>query len=79
MNKNTVLTLVQAALERNEPVQLEDSCKTIEAWDSLAQLQILLRIDQATGGRASAIPELAGALSVAALIEVLGANGLLDA
>ena len=51
---------------------------TIEEWDSLSQLEILVGIDGATDGKASGIKELAKALSVKKLIDVLRDNGLID-
>ncbi|WP_320171758.1 hypothetical protein [Maridesulfovibrio sp.] len=78
MDKAKVLTLIQEALEQDEVVTMEDSSQTLEKWDSLAQLQILLRIDQETGGKAANIPELAIALSAKDIVETLEANGLID-
>ncbi|WP_031482540.1 hypothetical protein [Maridesulfovibrio frigidus] len=79
MNKAKVLTLIQEALDQKAPVTMTDSSQTLEAWDSLAQLQILMRIDQETGGKAANIPELAIALSAQAIIETLDSHGLIDA
>ncbi|SDK52558.1 hypothetical protein SAMN05660337_0723 [Maridesulfovibrio ferrireducens] len=79
MNKAKVLTLIQEALDQKKAVTMADSSQTLEAWDSLAQLQILMRIDQETDGKAANIPELAIALSVQAIIETLDSHGLIDA
>lgn len=79
MNKAKILTLIQEVLELKKAVTLSDSSDTLDAWDSLAQLQILMRIDQETEGKAANIPELAIALSVQKIIETLDANGLFDA
>lgn len=78
MKKEKVLELVQQALDIKTPVSFEDSSETLEPWDSLAQLQILMRIDQETGGKAANIPELAIALSVKAIIETLDKNNLIE-
>lgn len=78
MKKEELLALIQDALELQEAVAEGDSVDTLEAWDSLGQLQILLRLDQATGGEASSIEELGGATSVAKLMEILAANGHID-
>lgn len=78
MDQAQVLTLIQEALDQQEPVTMKDSSQTLEKWDSLAQLQILMKIDQATEGKAANIPELAIALSVETIIETLKANGLID-
>ena len=79
MNRAKVLTLIQEVLEQKKAVTMSDSSDTLEAWDSLAQLQILMRIDQETDGKAANIPELAIALSAQAIIDTLDANGLIDA
>ncbi|WP_319763600.1 hypothetical protein [Maridesulfovibrio sp.] len=78
MNTNKVLKLIQEALDQKEPVTLNDSSETLEQWDSIAQLQILMLIDQETGGKAANIPELAIALSVQTIIDTLKDHGLFD-
>lgn len=78
MDQAKVLTLIQEALDQKAPVTMDDSSQTLEKWDSLAQLQILMKIDQATGGKAANIPELAIALSAKMIVETLEANGLID-
>ncbi|MBI9112697.1 hypothetical protein [Maridesulfovibrio ferrireducens] len=79
MNKAKVLTLIQEVLDQKEAVTMTDSHQTLEKWDSLAQLQILTRIDQETDGKAANIPELAIALSVEEIIGTLDSHGLIDA
>ena len=69
--------LIKTALEV-ESITIDDSIDTVEAWDSLAQLSILVAIDQETEGRASKITELATALSVKKLIDILEKNDLIS-
>ncbi|TIH18024.1 hypothetical protein D0S45_05560 [Marinifilum sp. JC120] len=78
MDQATVLKLIQEALEQQEEVTMDDSSQTLEKWDSLAQLQILVKIDQETNGKAANIPELAIALSTKDIVETLSANGLIE-
>lgn len=78
MNTNKVLELIQEALDQKEPVTINDSSENHEKWDSIAQLQVLMLIDQETGGKAANIPELAIALSVENIISTLEAHGLID-
>lgn len=78
MNTNKVLELIQEALDQKEPVTINDSSETLEKWDSIAQLQILMLIDQETGGKAANIPELAIALSAQTIIDTLKSHELLD-
>ncbi len=78
MNKEQILTLIQEALDQKEPVLITDSSQNLEPWDSLAQLQILMKIDQATDGKAANIAELAIALSAQSIVDTLSAHGLID-
>ena len=70
MIQEKLYNLIKTALEV-ESITIDDSIDTVEAWDSLAQLSILVAIDQETEGRASKITELATALSVKKLIDIL--------
>ncbi|WP_291329262.1 hypothetical protein [Desulfovibrio sp. UCD-KL4C] len=79
MKKSELLEIIKEILNHKKDITIADSSQTLDAWDSLAQLQILMRIDQATGGKAANIPELAIALSVQEIITTLDANGLIDA
>ena len=77
MKVEELLNIVQEALGVGS-VSIDDSMDTIEEWDSLSQLEILVGIDGATNGKASGIKELAKALSVKKLIDALRDNGLID-
>jgi hypothetical protein len=77
MIQEKLYNLIKTALEV-ESITIDDSIDTVEAWDSLAQLSILVAIDQETEGRASKITELATALSVKKLIDILEKNDLIS-
>jgi acyl carrier protein len=78
MNTDKLLKLIQEALDQAEPVTINDSSETLQKWDSIAQLQVLMLIDQETDGKAANIPELAIALSAQGIVDTLKAHGLLD-
>lgn len=78
MNKNDLLIILKDALKAKADILESDSTDTVAEWDSLAQLQILMSLDERTDGKASEIPELAIALSVKAIWETLEANGLVN-
>jgi len=77
MIQEKLYNLIKTALEV-ESITIDDSIDTVEAWDSLAELSILVAIDQETEGRASKITELATALSVKKLIDILEKNDLIS-
>ena len=77
MIQEKLYNLIKTALEV-ESITIDDSIDTVEAWDSLAQLSILVAIDQETEGRASKITELATALSVKKLIDILEKDDLIS-
>ena len=77
MIQEKLYNLIKTALEV-ESITIDDSIDTVEAWGSLAQLSILVAIDQETEGRASKITELATALSVKKLIDILEKNDLIS-
>ena len=77
MIQEKLYNLIKTALEV-ESITIDDLIDTVEAWDSLAQLSILVAIDQETEGRASKITELATALSVKKLIDILEKNDLIS-
>jgi acyl carrier protein len=77
MKVEELLDVVKDALGVDS-VSVDDSMQTIEEWDSLSQLEILVGIDSATNGEASKMKELAKALSVKELINVLRGSGLID-
>ncbi len=77
MKKEELLQSIQKALSLKKPVTLDDSAETLETWDSLGQLAILVAVDKATQGKAASIKNLANCQSVRSLAETLQKNGLL--
>lgn len=77
MTKVKLLDIIKNSLMIDH-VSIDDSIETLDEWDSLAQLEILANIDIETNGQASKIWELAVALSVKQLIEVLEKNNLIN-
>ncbi len=77
MKTEELLQTIQKALSLKKPVTLEDSAETLEPWDSLGQLAILVAIDKATEGKAASIKNLANCQSIRSLAETLQKNGLL--
>lgn len=69
---STVTSIIAKALELPaDQVKEDDSIETIEGWDSLGQLNILVALDEKFSGRVSEIAELAKATSVRKIVEIL--------
>lgn len=73
-----VLTAVKEALELENVPSIEDSINTIEEWDSLGHLSILIRIDRLLGGKATKISELGKAESIKEIVNILSQKGLVE-
>jgi acyl carrier protein len=73
-----LIDIVAAALEA-EPntVTLESSRETVEGWDSLGHLNILIALDKRTNGRAADIADLASAMSVGDILNLLHTQNLI--
>ena len=54
-----------------ERVQESDSIDTLEVWDSLGHLNILVALDKKLSGKVAKIPEFANATSVQKLADLL--------
>jgi acyl carrier protein len=75
--KQQVLKLIATALDVGQ-VDEDSSAVNQPSWDSLGHLNVLTALDQATGGKAAEIEELAEATSVRAILDLLQRNGLLS-
>lgn len=53
------------------------SSRTLEAWDSMGHINILVALDTATGGRVSNIADMQEAYSLVQIAAALRRNGLL--
>lgn len=78
MKTRELLRTIQAALEADRNILLEDTPDTIKEWDSLGHLAILVSIDKKLGGRASKIKKLATCSSAKDFVVVLKKHGLLE-
>ena len=65
-----ILAILKEVLEV-DTLTLQDSVDTIEEWDSLTQLSLLVAIDKELDGMASGITELGTATSVETIIDCL--------
>ena len=71
-----ILGIIQQALESDEPISIGSSAQTVPTWDSLGQINIIVALDEAFGGRVSALPEMATAGSVKRILALLQSEGL---
>lgn len=71
MTTNELLEIIRSALEAPRKITTEDTADSVEGWDSLGQLAILVAIDKKLGGQAAGIKDLAQCQSVRSIQEVL--------
>ena len=64
--------------EESESINDESSMDTIENWDSLGHLKILLALDKNLNGKAANIAELGTAFSVKEILSILKKNHLIS-
>lgn len=76
MTEKKLFELIGNSLELDS-ISIDDSMETIESWDSLSHLDILVSIDKETGGKASKIKNLSVSLSVKQIRDTLKDGGLL--
>jgi acyl carrier protein len=76
--KTEVLLIIATALEVDPSlVAVTTQAPDLESWDSIGHLAILVALDHAFGGKIADISDLAAANSVAKIVDLLEANGLL--
>jgi len=79
MTQEEVMGIIADALEVDRgQLNKESDTETLEAWDSLGQISILVALDTALDGRVAGIEGIQRAYSVAAIMDALRQNGLLD-
>ena len=80
MSKNsqfTVMEIIEKALELKPGILNEDSdSESIEEWDSLGQLSILVALDNHFEGKISSLSEIADANSVPKILTILKKNSI---
>ena len=77
-NKADVIKIIGQALEVDcNSIHDNTLADSIESWDSLGQLSILVALDRAFDGKVSSISQMAEADSVAKIIDLLKKNNLI--
>jgi acyl carrier protein len=71
----TIEEFLQPILNTTGRLRLEDSPQTIPTWDSLAQLNLIIAIEDTIGSELTT-NEVISLQSVAAVIEVCSARGM---
>ena len=78
LNKEKLLNLLSKALKvPKKKINMKLKVGDIEEWDSLGHLEILMKIDKETKGKASKIKNLSSSESVENIFESLKKNNLL--
>lgn len=72
-----VINAIKNALEVDRDINISDDINTIEEWDSLGHLSMLIAIDKLVGGKAGKIEELGKAESIKTIIDILTKNNLI--
>ena len=73
----TVMEIIEKALELKPGILKEDSSsESIEDWDSLGQLVILVALDKHFKGKISSLSEIADANSVPKILTILKKNSI---
>ena len=75
--KSMIMEIIEKSLQLNPGVLKEDSdSESIQDWDSLGQLSILVALDKHFEGKISSISEMAEANSVSKIITILKKNSI---
>jgi acyl carrier protein len=75
IDENKVINIISNALDmKSSLVTIDSSSESIEEWDSLAHLSILVALDQWLNGQAGKISDLATATSVKEIVDLLNKN-----
>ncbi|MDC1158791.1 hypothetical protein OAT08_04420 [Pelagibacteraceae bacterium] len=78
LNKEKLFNLLSKALKvPKKKINMKLKVGDIEEWDSLGHLEILMKIDKETKGKASKIKNLSSSESVENIFESLKKNNLL--
>ena len=77
-SKNEVLEIIAKALEVDkERITVENTVDSLEEWDSLGHLSILVSLDKKFQGRLAGIKEMASVTSVNSILKILKNNNLI--
>lgn len=67
-----IISEIAKALELDESlITIDTQSSDIEAWDSLGQISILVRLDEVFDEVSERIPDLAAAISVREIVELI--------
>jgi len=70
--KNEILDIIAKSLEVNSSkITLESTVDTIEEWDSLGHLSILVALDKRFNGKIAGISDMATVNSINSIFEIL--------
>ena len=76
-SQSIVMEIVEAALELESGViKVSSDSGSIEEWDSLGHLSILVALDTHFGGKVSNLTEMSDVDSIQAILTVLKKNGI---
>ena len=79
MNADDVKKMIAEALEVDaSEVDDDASTETLEAWDSLGHINVLVALDAALDGKVAGIDGMKKAYSVATLVGLLREHGLVN-
>ena len=73
-----ILETVKIALELDRIPSMEDSVDSLEEWDSLGHLSMLVALDKKLNGKAAKLQELGSCQSINQLISILKKNKLIE-
>jgi acyl carrier protein len=71
-----VIDIIRAAMGTVE-IDIESSMDTVEAWDSLSHLNILVALDTSFDGNVAVIEEMASTTSVREILDLLKHHSLI--
>ena len=76
-SQSTVMEIVEVALDlESGSIQASSDSASIEEWDSLGHLSILVALDTHFGGKVSNLTEMSDVDSIQAILTVLKKNGI---
>ena len=76
IDEKGLIEIIEEALELKKGTIFSGDEDWFSLWDSLGHLSILVKLDQALGGKCSKISELSNATSISSIKEVLKLNNL---
>ena len=78
MNENEVLSVIQKAIGPEAgAIDMNSSMDSVEWWDSLTHLNVLVALDTHFDGKVAEIREMAQAVSVKSIIQILRGHSLI--